>query len=169
VLAGLSVDGASRTRTGDLPGCDWANVRPRWRPFAKTTSLQGFSRMRPNPSDPERTVSVAIVATRLQSERLGKLRPEPGPRRIGTRLRLGRDQRRRHAPRGTRGRWRLQSRPTDVPVHGTPGRHRTNPRHPVNNTLHRRQQRSQASVSSLARTRGLHGRAASPSWARQLG
>jgi hypothetical protein len=39
--------------------------------------------MRPNPSDPERTVSVAIVATRLRSERLGKLRPEPGPRRIG--------------------------------------------------------------------------------------
>jgi hypothetical protein len=39
--------------------------------------------MRPNPSDPERTVSVAIVATRLRSERLGELRPEPGPRRIG--------------------------------------------------------------------------------------
>ena len=32
--------------------------------------------MRPNPSDPERTVSVAIVATRLRSERLGELRPE---------------------------------------------------------------------------------------------
>ncbi len=39
--------------------------------------------MRPNPSDPERTVSVAIVATRLRSERLGELRPEPRPRRIG--------------------------------------------------------------------------------------
>jgi hypothetical protein len=39
--------------------------------------------MRPDPSDPERTVSVAIVATRLRSERLGELRPEPGPRRIG--------------------------------------------------------------------------------------
>jgi hypothetical protein len=35
--------------------------------------------MRPNPSDPKRTVSVAIVATRLRSERLGELRPEPGP------------------------------------------------------------------------------------------
>ncbi len=32
--------------------------------------------MRPNPSDPERTVSVAIVATRLRSDRLGELRPE---------------------------------------------------------------------------------------------
>jgi hypothetical protein len=35
--------------------------------------------MRPNPSDPERTLSVAIVATRLRSERLGELRPKPGP------------------------------------------------------------------------------------------
>jgi hypothetical protein len=33
--------------------------------------------MRPNPADPERTVSVAIVATRLRPERLGKLRPQP--------------------------------------------------------------------------------------------
>jgi hypothetical protein len=32
--------------------------------------------MRPNPSDPERTATVAIVATRLRSERLGELRPE---------------------------------------------------------------------------------------------
>jgi hypothetical protein len=39
--------------------------------------------MRPNPSDPERTVSVAIVATRLRTERLGELHPQPGPRRIG--------------------------------------------------------------------------------------
>jgi hypothetical protein len=35
--------------------------------------------MRPNRSDHERTVGVAIVATRLRSERLGELRPEPGP------------------------------------------------------------------------------------------
>jgi hypothetical protein len=39
--------------------------------------------MRPNPSDPERTLNVAIVATRLRTERFGELRPEPGPRRIG--------------------------------------------------------------------------------------
>jgi hypothetical protein len=37
--------------------------------------------MQPNPSDPERTVSVAIVATRLGPERLGELRREPRPRR----------------------------------------------------------------------------------------
>ena len=35
--------------------------------------------MRPNPSDPEQTVSVAIVATRLRSERLGS-----GPPRNAT-------------------------------------------------------------------------------------
>jgi hypothetical protein len=41
-----------------------ANVRARWRPFAETAGLQGLSRVWPNASDPERTVSVAIVATR---------------------------------------------------------------------------------------------------------
>jgi hypothetical protein len=32
--------------------------------------------MRPNPSDPERTVSVAIVATRLRSERKRRVSPQ---------------------------------------------------------------------------------------------
>ena len=51
------------------PATSWVRFRTRWDPFAETTSFQAFSWMRPNPSDPERTPSVAIVATRLRSER----------------------------------------------------------------------------------------------------
>src|SRR4029453_17913488 len=45
------------------PGCDVRSRRS-----AETGGLQGFSRIRPNACDRERTVSVAIVATRLRCE-----------------------------------------------------------------------------------------------------
>jgi hypothetical protein len=45
--------------------------------------------MRPNPSDPERTLNVAIVATRLRSKCLGELRPEPAPREVAAEVAAG--------------------------------------------------------------------------------
>jgi hypothetical protein len=74
-LAGKSLSGASRTRTGDLLGAisgqTFAPGGLRSLKVPVCRDSLGCGRTRPIP---ERTVSVAIVATRLGSERLGELR-----------------------------------------------------------------------------------------------